>query len=196
MYSQYHLHHLKVLNTIHKTSICSHFCNYSVYPYTSYTLLSAFNFLMMTFMTNSAKCILKTVTFIILLGKYAMSLFIIHTSLTDIFHIIYYWTPWRVTTILLDPAWFLCSQSQIPCQVPRFNLPFVIGIVTLGPTRAVFACPARQKKLTKIPGVLPSFLVSIAFSCTLYIKLSSLLLASVYSRYQYTIISLRNANRQ
>ena len=69
----------------------------------------------------------------------------LYNHYVHIFLIIFYWTPWRVTTILLELAWFLCSQSQIPCQLPRFNLPFVIGIVTLGPTRAVFACPVNCK---------------------------------------------------
>lgn len=68
-------------------------------------------------------------------------------NILGLFNIFPYCTPWRVTTIFLDPAWFRCSQSQIPCHVPRFNFPFVIGSVTLGPTRAVLTCPVDKRNI-------------------------------------------------
>ena len=35
--------------------------------------------------------------------------------------------PCTVTTIPLLPPELRCSHSQMPCHVPRFNLPFVMG---------------------------------------------------------------------
>jgi hypothetical protein len=34
-----------------------------------------------------------------------------------------------VATIFLLPPWYLCSPRYIPCQVPIFKLPSLIGIL-------------------------------------------------------------------
>lgn len=48
--------------------------------------------------------------------------------------------PLIVTTTFLDPARFLCSQSQIPCQVPRLSFPSVIGTERPAPNRMALIC--------------------------------------------------------
>ena len=51
-------------------------------------------------------------------------------------------SPWIVATTLLVCLLALNSKYQIPCQVPVFNRPLVIGIFTEAPTRAdlIWAC--------------------------------------------------------
>lgn len=44
------------------------------------------------------------------------------------------------------PAWFRCSHSQIPCHVPRFSLPSVIGIVNDDPRKHAFTCAGCMEK--------------------------------------------------
>ena len=44
------------------------------------------------------------------------------------------------------PPWLRCSQSHSPCQVPRLNLPSVIGMVTLLPIRAALMWAGYKRK--------------------------------------------------
>lgn len=44
-----------------------------------------------------------------------------------------------VATIFLAPPQSRNSHRYIPCHVPRFNLPLVIGIVSDGPIIVAFA---------------------------------------------------------
>ena len=48
-------------------------------------------------------------------------------------HNIKYQFPKAVITIDLELAWLRCSQRYIPCQMPKFNFPSVIGICTEAP---------------------------------------------------------------
>ena len=50
------------------------------------------------------------------------------------------YSPIIVTTNSLAPPQFLYSQKYIPCQVPRFSRPSVMGIVMLTPLKVDFAC--------------------------------------------------------
>lgn len=59
---------------------------------------------------------------------HSVCVFIIHHS------------PWIVMTTLLLEALFLCSQSQIPCQVPMLGIPLVIGMETLLPISEDLIC--------------------------------------------------------
>lgn len=43
--------------------------------------------------------------------------------------------PCKVTISLRDPAWFRCSHSQIPCQVPSAKRPSLIGNVNDDPRK-------------------------------------------------------------
>lgn len=49
-------------------------------------------------------------------------------------------SPWMVATTLRLCRLVLNSRNQIPCQVPVFNLPFVMGMLTEAPTRADLIC--------------------------------------------------------
>jgi hypothetical protein len=53
-------------------------------------------------------------------------------------------SPCIVATTFLVCLLALNSRYQIPCHVPVFNFPFVIGIVTLAPTNAVLICAWKE----------------------------------------------------
>lgn len=46
--------------------------------------------------------------------------------------------PFTVTRIFRDPARSRCSHSQMPCQVPKFNLPSETGTVRFEPRKQAF----------------------------------------------------------
>jgi len=54
--------------------------------------------------------------------------------------------PLTVITTLRDPAWSRCSQSQMPCQVPRFSFPSVMGIVSEEPRKQAFTWAGWNKE--------------------------------------------------
>lgn len=49
----------------------------------------------------------------------------------------------------LEPAWSRCSHSQIPCHVPRFSFPSVIGIVRADPRKQAFTCAGWNQEQIK-----------------------------------------------
>ena len=56
--------------------------------------------------------------------------------------------PFTVTNTFLDPALSLCSQSHMPCQVPRLILPSDKGTVRLEPRKQAFTCAGwKQRKI-------------------------------------------------
>lgn len=59
-------------------------------------------------------------------------------------------SPWIVATTFLECRLALNSRYQIPCHVPVASRPFVIGIVTLAPTKADFIC-AYPKNISNHP---------------------------------------------
>lgn len=55
--------------------------------------------------------------------------------------------PFRVRRSFLDPAWSLCSHSQIPCQVPRLSLPSVIGMLREEPRKHAFTWAGCNRRI-------------------------------------------------
>lgn len=52
----------------------------------------------------------------------------------------YFCSPVIVATMVREPPWFLCSFRYIPCHVPRFISPSVIGILMETPIKELFTC--------------------------------------------------------
>ena len=58
----------------------------------------------------------------------------------------HFFSPLIVATIFLECLDFLNSRYQIPCHVPKFNLPSLIGTLTLTPTNAALTCAGISSK--------------------------------------------------